>query len=188
MSARTHLLQSKTAMSTLVAAIFNKKGLARARKDWDAAQAGLDKAMDEFGTLATEPQSQENLAKFRALINDYRKAVKPVADKLVAEGTFVEAARALAERIMRRGFDDEQKVIWAFAETTSRLPSAGETKVLTGALARERARFARDTAAADALLAHGESPRDASLPAVDHAAWTQVAAVLLNLSETVTRN
>ena len=31
----------------------------------------------------------------------------------------------------------------------------------------------------DALLAHGESPRDASLPAVDHAAWTQVAAVLL---------
>jgi hypothetical protein len=101
---------------------------------------------------------------------------------------FVEAARAFAERIMRRGLDDAQKVVWAFAETTSRLPSRDETKVLTDALARERARFARDTAAAEALLAHGESPRDASLPAADHAAWTQVAAVLLNLSETVTRN
>jgi len=83
MAARTHLLQSKTATSTLVAAIFNKEGLARARKDWDAAQAGLDKAMDDFGAMATEPQSKDNLAKFRSLVNDYRKAVKPVADKLV---------------------------------------------------------------------------------------------------------
>jgi len=85
MAARTHLLQSKTATSTLVAAIFNKEGLARARKDWDAAQAGLDKAMDDFGAMATEPQSKDNLAKFRSLVNDYRKAVKPVADKLVAD-------------------------------------------------------------------------------------------------------
>jgi hypothetical protein len=107
---------------------------------------------------------------------------------MLNDAQFVEAARAFAERIMRRGFDDRQKVIWAFAEATSRLPSADEAKVLDDALARERARFARDTAAAEALLAHGESPRDASLPAADHAAWTQVAAVLLNLSETVTRN
>ena len=39
-----------------------------------------------------------------------------------------------------------------------------------------------------AYLAAGESPRNERLPIVEHAAWAQVAALLLNLSETITRN
>ena len=85
-AARTHLLQSKTATSTVVASIFNKEGTARARKEWDAAQAGLDKAMEDFAAIATEEKSKENLAKFRGLIAEYRKAVRPVSDKLAADG------------------------------------------------------------------------------------------------------
>jgi len=85
-AARSQLLQSKTATSTLVASLFNKEGTARAKKEWDAAQAALDKAMDDFGAFATEAKSKENLAKFRTLMADYRKAVRPVADKLVADG------------------------------------------------------------------------------------------------------
>ena len=85
-AARTQLLQSKTATSTLVASIFNKDGMARARKEWDAAQAGLDKAMNDFGAMATEDKSREALAKFRALVADYRKTVLPVADKILADG------------------------------------------------------------------------------------------------------
>jgi methyl-accepting chemotaxis protein len=85
-AARSQLLQSKTATSTLVASIFNKEGLARAKKEWDTAQAGLDKAMDDFGAMSTEEKSQQNLAKFRGLMADYRKAVKPVADKILADG------------------------------------------------------------------------------------------------------
>ncbi|HEY9110047.1 MAG TPA: methyl-accepting chemotaxis protein [Roseateles sp.] len=84
-AARSHLLQSKTATSTLVASIFNKEGMARARKEWDTAQAGLDKAMDDFGAISTEETSRQNLAKFRSLMADYRKAVKPVADKILAD-------------------------------------------------------------------------------------------------------
>jgi methyl-accepting chemotaxis protein len=84
-AARSHLLQSKTATSTLVASIFNKEGMARAKKEWDAAQAGLDKAMDDFGAISTEKQAKDNLAKFRGLMADYRKAVKPVADKILAD-------------------------------------------------------------------------------------------------------
>jgi hypothetical protein len=38
------------------------------------------------------------------------------------------------------------------------------------------------------LLANGESPRDAALDPREHAAWTQVAATILNLSESITRN
>ena len=85
MGARSHLLQSKTATSTLVASIFNKEGTARAKKEWDTAQAGLDKAMDDFGNMATEQAGKDALVKFRALMADYRKAVRPVADKLVAD-------------------------------------------------------------------------------------------------------
>ena len=42
--------------------------------------------------------------------------------------------------------------------------------------------------AAAALLAQGESARNAALDPVEHAAWTQVAALILNLSEVITRN
>jgi hypothetical protein len=75
-----------------------------------------------------------------------------------------------------------------FSECVSRPPSAGEYSVLHSALQRERARYAESETAARALLAAGESPRDERLPVAEHAAWTQVAALLLNLSETVTRN
>jgi len=85
-AARSQLLQSKVATSTLVAAILDKEGAARARQDWDAAQAGLDKAMDDFGAMTTEVKGRESLARFRGLMADYRKAVRPVADKLVADG------------------------------------------------------------------------------------------------------
>ena len=59
---------------------------------------------------------------------------------------------------------------------------------MTAALSRERQRYAADEAAARAYLANGESPRDERIPVAEHAAWSQVAALLLNLSETVTRN
>ncbi len=101
---------------------------------------------------------------------------------------FVEAARAFAQRVLERNATDERRLQWAFAEATSRLPRAEELSVLSQALARERARFAGDARAAQELVSHGESSRDAAFPPAEHAAWTQVAAVLLNLSETVTRN
>ncbi len=107
---------------------------------------------------------------------------------LLNDVQFVEAARAFAERALGRDGDDAAKLTWAFAETTSRAPSADEAAVLIQALGRERARFTADLASARSLLAHGESPRDERLPPAEHAAWTQVAAILLNLSDALTRN
>ena len=49
------------------------------------------------------------------------------------------------------------------------------------------ARFGRDRAAAEKLLAVGASPRKADLDPVELAAWTNVARVILNLHETITR-
>ena len=107
---------------------------------------------------------------------------------LLNDVQFVEAARAFAERIMRRPGSDASKLVWAFEETTARVPQSAEAAVLARALVRERAHFAANPQAAVALLASGEWQRDTSLPTVEHAAWAQVAALLLNLSETVTRN
>jgi hypothetical protein len=107
---------------------------------------------------------------------------------LLNDTQFVEAARAFAARIVAHGGDDPARLRWAFLEALSRPPSEKERKVVLDALARERRRYRGDEAAAIAYLGVGESPRDPKLPPAEHAAWAQVAALLLNLSETVTRN
>jgi hypothetical protein len=107
---------------------------------------------------------------------------------LLNDVQFVEASRAFAERIVKHCDDDADRLRWAFAETVSRPPSDAELSVLTTALDRERARYAADENSARLYLSNGESPRDEIIRIAEHAAWSQVAALLLNLSETVTRN
>ena len=60
-------------------------------------------------------------------------------------------------------------------------------KILGGALDRERLRYRTAQSDAEQLLAVGESIRNPALPAAEHAAWTNVCGLLLNLSEAVTR-
>ena len=101
---------------------------------------------------------------------------------------FVEAARALGERLAKHAGDDAAKLRWAFLEVVSREPTKQELAIATKALARERSRYASDATRALTVLSVGESPRDPKVPAGEHAAWMQVATLLLNLSEAVTRN
>jgi hypothetical protein len=110
---------------------------------------------------------------------------------LLNDVQFVEAARAFAERILSRAAErdaDTQRLSWAFVESTGREPAARELSVLARALVRERERYRANPERALELLSSGESPRDASLDPTEHAAWTQVAATILNLSESITRN
>jgi hypothetical protein len=101
---------------------------------------------------------------------------------------FVEAARHLAERMWRHDTADKERLRWAFAECLSREPSPEEVAVLAHCLETQRVRYAADTNAAAKLVSVGESLRDESIPVTEHAAFTQVATLLLNLSENVTRN
>jgi len=107
---------------------------------------------------------------------------------LLNDVQFVEAARAFAERIIQHAEDDEQRMQWACVECLARPPSGEERAVLMRCLARERARYATDQQSTSELLSNGESPRNENLAPTEHAAWTQVAMLLLNLSETITRN
>jgi hypothetical protein len=59
--------------------------------------------------------------------------------------------------------------------------------VLKSVLAKQRAKFGADKAAAEKLLKVGESPRDEKLDQTELASWATVCSVILNLDEAVTR-
>jgi hypothetical protein len=101
---------------------------------------------------------------------------------------FVEAARVLAERALAHAGDDAARLRWVHAEVVARPPTEKELGILQVALNRERRRYRAQPEAALASLQVGEAPRDGRLAPAEHAAWAQVSALLLNLSETITRN
>jgi hypothetical protein len=102
--------------------------------------------------------------------------------------TYVEAARALAERTMiEGGKDDKGRAAYAFRLATGRKPSGQEIDVLRTLFKGRLRDFRRDPKSAATLLSVGESPRDKRLHAVEVAAWTTVASVILNLDETITK-
>lgn len=107
---------------------------------------------------------------------------------LLNDVQFVEAARHLGARLLREGGDtDAARIEIGFRAVTARPPTTNEAAELAGLLADLRATYAADRDAALALLAVGETPRDATLDPVEHAAWTLLAQVLLNLDETITK-
>jgi hypothetical protein len=108
---------------------------------------------------------------------------------LLNDPTFVEAARHLAERMVATGQGDlAATVAHGFELVTARPPTEQESAILLAEYEKQRASFAGDVGAAEKLLAVGESPRDPSLDPVTQAAWTNVALVILNLDEAITRN
>lgn len=105
---------------------------------------------------------------------------------------FVEAARALALRVLKEaGKDDASRAEHAFLLCTSRKPSPAERDEVLTLLKSRRQRVAdgwlnvREITTGDPAklpdLPPGTTPQDA-------AAWTLVARVLLNLDETITKN
>lgn len=106
---------------------------------------------------------------------------------LMNDPQYVEAARVFAESILVAPATDLARLAAAFERVTSRVPSATELKTITIALDRERSKYAADPDAAERLLSVGESRRNLSLPAPEHAAWTNLCSLLLNLSEAITR-
>ncbi len=100
-----------------------------------------------------------------------------------------EAARALAERILTEGgADDPSRLRWLFRTVLSRVPDEKESGFLTDALAQQRYHAGADAKAAEAVVKAGESVPKNVAPAIETAAWTLVANLVLNLDETVTRN
>ncbi len=100
---------------------------------------------------------------------------------------FVEAARALAGRMLREGGRDPlERLAYGFRLVTARRPDQGELQLLQHLLETQRAAFQADPAAARAFLAVGDFQAP-DLDPVELAAWSTVANLLLNLDETLTK-
>jgi hypothetical protein len=107
---------------------------------------------------------------------------------LLNDPTYVEAARALAERLIREaGPSSEKRIQYAFRLALARPAQAEEVQLLTQLYERHRQEYQADHKAANALLHVGQRPTPADLDLADLAAWTSVARAVLNMSETITR-
>jgi len=101
---------------------------------------------------------------------------------------WVEAARALAERVIHEGGKQPQQRINLMSEILlARDPSPKMAAVLEGSLKQMGDHYTADPKAARALVEVGEKKRDPSIPAPELAAWTMVASEMLNLDETLTK-
>jgi hypothetical protein len=132
---------------------------------------------------AFDAPSRETCVARRARTNTPLQALALLNDE-----QYVEAARHLAQRMMTEGgATAAEKLSYGFRLATARLPELAELAVLTELFDEQLARFTADGESAAALLKVGESPRNESLDAAQHAAYTLAANVILNLDETITK-
>lgn len=107
---------------------------------------------------------------------------------LLNDPQFVEAARVLAERLIKaEGSTVETQLDAAFRLLTSRTPSAKERTILLNLYRDQHEHFAKAPEEAKAFLSVGESPRDEKLDATDLAATAMVVRLLFNFDECVTK-
>lgn len=105
---------------------------------------------------------------------------------LLNDPQFMEAARALSEKLLKQFPGDEAKRNReAFRELTGRLPDKTETRILSQLFVEQKNLFAKDNDSAKKLLSTGESKWDESLPIADFAAMTTLANTIMNFDEFV---
>lgn len=107
---------------------------------------------------------------------------------LLNDPQFVEASRGLSAWVLsEKNMGDDDRLQLAFEAVLSRPPDRNEMRILQRRLADERSYYTVATDKAEAYLSVGESPRDLTLDPAEHAAWTAVTSMIMNLSEAITR-
>jgi hypothetical protein len=101
---------------------------------------------------------------------------------------FVEAAQALARRILKEGGESlESRATFAFRACLTRPPSEREVARVGELFAKVRGEYAADAAKAGKMATDPLGPAPAGMDVTDLAAWTAVSNALLNLDETVSK-
>ncbi|MFO0917847.1 MAG: PSD1 and planctomycete cytochrome C domain-containing protein [Planctomycetaceae bacterium] len=108
---------------------------------------------------------------------------------LLNDPTYVEAARALAERVLKDGGSStDERLNWLFRQVLSRTAKPAEVEVLKALLEKHQREYQGEVDAAKGFVAVGAKPVLTDVPPAELAAWTSVTRALLNLHETMTRN
>ena len=107
---------------------------------------------------------------------------------LLHDPQFVESARKLAERMLHHAPESlADQLSYGFMLCLGRPPTPAELQVANESYAADLQHFTQYPELAKSLLQVGESPSDTSLPTRELAAMTNIARLLMNLSEFVTK-
>ena len=105
---------------------------------------------------------------------------------LLNDPQYVEAARLLAERMIREGGEaTNEQILFGFKTLTSREPDSQEMELLRQLYEEELATFRQDPASAAELLTVGEYQKNDQLEEPKLAALTVLASTLVNYDEAV---
>jgi hypothetical protein len=97
---------------------------------------------------------------------------------------YVEAAQALARRILKEGgADDAARAAWGLRLCLARAPEPAERDRLVELVRAARSRYEADPKAAAAMATDPLGPAPDGTPVAELAAWTVAGNVLLNLDE-----
>lgn len=108
---------------------------------------------------------------------------------LLNDPSYVECAEAFAARIVKDGgASPEQRIDWAWRQALQRPPTPDEAATVLGLFNKQRAEYQQDAASAEKLLTAGQLAPPSDADKGELAAWVNVARVILNLHEVVTRN
>lgn len=108
---------------------------------------------------------------------------------LMNDVTYLEAARVLAQKMMRDGgTNPEERLTYGFQKVLSRKPTPQELQIIKSAWERRKAKYESDPKAARELRAIGEAYIDMGLNLSELAAYTVTASTILNLDEVVNKD
>lgn len=135
------------------------------------------------GLMAFDTPTRETCTLQRQRTNTPMQALVTLNDE-----QFVEASRVFAERILKRPAKSfHERLEWAFELATGHPADAFRQKVIKDSYHSQLKVFEQDPGRAADLLKIGESPRDESLDKNQHAAWTILCSMILNLDEAMNR-
>ncbi|MFN7945104.1 MAG: DUF1553 domain-containing protein [Blastocatellia bacterium] len=138
--------------------------------------------------LAPNMQVFDASAREFCTVRETRTSTPLQALNLMNDVTYVEAARMLAERVLRDGGATSQsRLAFAFRLATSRLPDEKELQTLERNLKAQTEYFNQHPQEAAKLLANGDRRNDARLNATELAAYAATASLILNLDEVITK-
>ena len=107
---------------------------------------------------------------------------------LMNDPTYVEASRALAERMLLDGGPTSaDRIRIGYERALARQPSNLETQLLQDLALVQETKFSAAPDQAEVLLEVGKTARSKKIKSTELAAWTIVASSILNLDETISK-
>ena len=100
---------------------------------------------------------------------------------------FVEAAQALARKVMKNGDDRKGRIVLAFRSVLIRPPGESEIDALNDLYTETFQHFQVDPESAEKLAVDPLNPVREGTDLIELATWTTIANVILNLDEALTK-